>query len=105
MLDDDVIERLKKNFEHVDALGGIAEVRLYDPLSSWECYILAIDPENEEFAAVMMCDGGRLWFEEVSLHDLLLKHNLDGELMEIDHDFIPCSVLELHKTLVKRNPL
>jgi hypothetical protein len=81
-------ETLKKNWgERADTLNCYAEVRLYDPLSSWCCYIFAMDEDEEEVKCLLYSDPMELEMYNGSLKDILSMYNEEGEHPIIDHEF------------------
>ncbi len=84
--------------EKANSLQCKAEVKIYDPLSGWECYIYALNPEDEDEIAciikgffVEICD----WrLSEISTH-----FNAEGEQPIVDTEYRPRLVCELIKIL------
>lgn len=107
MLSESEKNRLKSNWgERAEALACNAEIKLFDPLSSWECYFLAIDPMDEDNAKVIIVDEDRqVLVTDASVQDLFGKWNGQGEFMEIDPQFVPRTASSLFKVLNERNPV
>ncbi len=105
MIPDSIKERLKQNWgSRADALACYAEMRIFDPLSCWECYFLALDPD-EENAKVIIVDHDRLvHVVEESANHLLTKWNGQGDIVEQDPHFVRRQASALFKVLNERNP-
>lgn len=101
-----LMERLNKNWGiRADCLECYAEARIFDPSSSWECYLLAIDPNDIDQCAVIIVDEWHnIWTIQTTLYYLLGRYNENGELMEWDTTFVRRHAGELLKILQKRNP-
>lgn len=92
-------ENLFKSWgEIADSMQCKAEVRVYDPLSSWECYIYALNPEDED---EMCCVINGFYVEAIKwrLSDLFSYYNMHGEAAEIDYEFRPREIGEIYKIL------
>ena len=103
---DKIKERLFKNWGVMaETFQCNAEVRLYDALSCWECYLLAINPENEDEAFIFSIDEMRhLEIGIDSLSHILSTWNSEGEFMEIDGTFVPRKANALLEILKQRYP-
>ena len=102
LLSDKQKERLKANWgEKADSLACYAEVRVYDPLSPWECYLYAMNPEDEDEvetivkASKMMPASLERWY----MTNILGLFNQDGEGVEVDEEYRPIRASELFKKL------
>jgi hypothetical protein len=107
MLNESIRNKLMNNWgEMSECLARKAEVKLFDSLSCWECYLLAINPQDEdECISILVTEEREVIILEASLHDLLSHWNRDGEFMELDPLFVPRHAETLLKILQKRNPL
>jgi hypothetical protein len=84
--------------EKASSMACMAEVRVYDPLSPWECYIYALNPEDED----EICCIIKGFFVEVCdwrLSELSNRYNADGERVQIDYEYRPRRAAELFKIL------
>lgn len=92
-------EKLLANWgEKANSMACLAEVRVYDPLSSWECYIYALNPDGEDEIACLI----KGFFVEVcdwKLSELAERFNAEGEPLEIDHEYRPRMTAEIFKRL------
>jgi hypothetical protein len=107
LLDDKTIEKLKAAWkDNEEPWQAYCLVKLYDPLSHWQCYLLAIDPLDEEWAyGLLVNEEGDFWgMNLIDLPSALASYNREGELMEIDNAFRPIQALELFKILKERYP-
>lgn len=99
------IEKLKINWgEKADSLEVMAEVRIYNTSPNWECYIYALNPENnDEFQGIWNSANGidvqliDCW----SLQALSEHYNSEGEYPKIDSDFRPRLASEIYKQVRK----
>jgi len=88
--------------DEAEAMECTAEVRVYDPLSSWECYIYALNPENEDEIWCIV----KGFFVEVSkwsLQELFSRYNTEGELVQVDDEYVPRHVSEIYRILKERS--
>lgn len=87
-----------------EAMACFAEVRIFDPASLWACYILAMNPEDED-EIVCIIDGFTVEFCHWSLKELCSKFNDEGQYVMFDTEYKPMRAAELFKTLNERKPL
>ena len=102
MLNDKQKEKLKNQWgDKADALACFAQVRVYDSLSDWQCYIFAVNPENENEIQCLISGGKNLepivtpW----SMYELSLLYNSNGDGVLVDYDFRPREVAIILKKL------
>ncbi len=99
MLNHEQKSKLLKNWgEKASSMACRAEVRVYDPLSSWECYIYALNPDDED----EICCIIKGFFVEVCdwrLSEIASRFNADGEGVQVDHEYRPRHAAELFKIL------
>lgn len=92
-------EKLKASWgDKASSMACMAEVRVYDPLSPWECYIYAMNPDNED----EICCIIKGFFVEVCewrLSEIASRFNANGEPVEVDHEYRPRRAAELFKIL------
>ncbi len=83
------------------ALGVKAEVRLFDPLSSWQCYLLAINPQNDDEVLCLIKPDNYDPCEIISwsLFDIAQCYNAEGEPPQVDNEFRPREAAYLFKKL------
>lgn len=102
MLSNSQREKLKASWgEKASSMACMAEVRVYDPLSPWECYIYALNPENED----EICCIIKGFFVEVTewrLSELASRFNAEGEPVQVDYEYRPRRAAELFKILNER---
>lgn len=98
--------KLKENWgPRSESLDCPAEVRFYDPLSGWECYIYAMNPDNED---EILCIIGAETVEDCawSLSELASRFNAEGEGVKLDMEYCPIqsgAVLRKMLTTKSRN--
>lgn len=102
MLNNKQIEKLTANWgEKADSMACFAEVRVYDPLSFWECYIFALNPEdNDEIDCIVKVGKDQAptverWF----LTNIKGLFNYHGEGVQLDNEYRPRRAAELFKKL------
>lgn len=102
MLNDKQKQNLIHNWgEKADALACLSEVRVYDPASTWECYIYALNPEDEDECdcIVKVSSKQRATIERWFLTNISSLFNSEGEGVQIDEDYKPRMACELMKKL------
>jgi len=102
MLNSAQIDKLKANWgQKADSLACYAEVRVYDPLSFWECYIFAMNPEDDDEIECIVKVGKdqpasvEKWFM-TNIKGLFNSH---GEGVQVDDEYRPRRAAELFKQL------
>lgn len=102
MLSHNQKEKLKASWgEKASSMACMAEVRVFDPLSPWECYIYALDPEDED----TICCIIKGFFVEVCewrLSEVASRFNANGEPVQVDTEYRPRRAAELFKILNQR---
>lgn len=80
--------RLYANWIHRETLTTNAEVRLYDPLSPWECYIIAM---NESFPdeIYIILNGAYPETATWTLSEVIQCYNSLGDHPVVDEHFKP----------------
>lgn len=92
-------EVLKANWgERATCMACFAEVKFIDELSGWSCYILAINPDNEDEIACIV-KGFDVELCTWSLKELYHSYNVEGESPCIDHEYRRVRASELFKRL------
>jgi len=99
MLNNKQKEKLKASWgEKASSMACMAEVRVYDPLSPWECYIYAMNPDDEDEICCLI-KGFFVEVAEWRLNELASCFNAHGEPPKIDYEYRPRRVSELFKIL------
>lgn len=75
-----------------------AEVRVYDPLSQWECYIYALNPEDEDEICCILC-AFSVEITRWTLSELSNLFNSEGERVQVDQEYRPRYADNLYKIL------
>lgn len=94
--------KLKDNWgAKAESLQCQAELRVYDPLSDWQCYIYAMNPDNENEIMCLISGGKNIEPVTVdwTLYEMSLLYNSHGEGVEIDTEYRPRQTAELFKML------
>lgn len=83
------IEKLKANWgEKAESLAAIAELRVFDPLSTWECYIFAMNPQDEDEISCIL-HGFTVEVCNWRLSELASHFNAEGESPIVDREYRP----------------
>jgi len=96
------IKRLKNNWgEKADSLHCLAEIRLYDPQSTWECYLYALNPEDEDEVRciVKVSHQQEPSLEKWYLTNIKSLFNSHGEGVQVDQEYRPINTRILFKKL------
>lgn len=100
MLSQKAKEALKKNWgDKATALDCYAEVKLIDPLSSWACYIFAMDQNEENIHALMYSRAIGVDIYIGCIDNIHSMYNEEGEHPKIDKEYQRMRVSELLKRL------
>src|SRR5574338_1559331 len=92
----DVKDRLKKNWgEKAETLNCYAEVKLIDPLSSWACYIFAMDKDGDMVNCLLYSDAMGVEIYTQCICDIYSMYNEEGENPMVDTEFRRMRVIEL----------
>lgn len=86
------------NWSHRESIQCKAVVKLIDPLSSFECYILAQNPHNPD-EIYCLINAFTLETGPFSLEDVLGFYNHDGEGLVQDTEYRPRAYWEIYKKL------
>lgn len=97
-----VKENLLNNWgERAESMACFAECRYFDAESGWACYLLALNPQDQD-EIVCIIDGFFPEFCHWSLKELYSKYNCDGEYVIYDIIFRRQRAAELFKQLNER---
>ena len=100
MLSHTIKQALKKNWgEKANTLNCFAEVKLIDPLSSWCCYIFAMDESEEVVHCLMYSDMIGVEIYTQCMYDIQAMYNEEGEHPIVDKEYRRTRVTELLKRL------
>jgi hypothetical protein len=96
MLSRVVVASLKKNWgSKADALDCYAEVKFIDPLSSWCCYIFAMDRNEEIVHCLAYSDTMGVEIYTESMQNIQAMYNEEGEHPVPDKEFRRTRVSEI----------
>lgn len=88
--------KLKNNWgEKADSLNCFAEVKFIDTLSSWKCFVYAMDDNEEEVRCLIYTDSNGLQLHTCCISDIQLMYNEHGESPVIDTEYRPIRVTEI----------
>ncbi len=102
MLNQNQLDKLKANWgARAEALACFAEVRLFDECSPWQCYLLAMNPDNEDEVFCIISPDLKTQPEATfwSIQDIFSLFNNQGEGVQVDYDYRPRRAAELFKKL------
>ncbi len=94
--------KLKANWGYkADAMACYAEVRLYDPLSKWQCFVYAQNPEDDNEIQCIISAGNNLppQVTQWTITDLRGLYNAHGEGVETDTEYRPRQASQIFKSL------
>lgn len=100
LLSQQLKESLKKNWgERAETLNCYAEVKLIDPLSSWACYIFAMDKDEELINCLLYSNilGPEIYTQ--CIQDVYSMYNEEGEHPIVDKEYRRTRVTELLRRL------
>lgn len=86
--------------DKAQAMDCNAEVRIYNTLPDWECYLYAMNPDDEDTVSIVW-HGMNIETHEWNLRDIMQIFNREGEYPLIDKEFVPRQASEIYKKLVK----
>lgn len=98
----DAIERLKRSWGSIaESMQCYAELRYYDPVSTWECYVYAVDPSDEDtcLCIIKVHKNDHAVLDEWSLNAIRALYNEQGEGVCLDMEYRPMRACELFKRL------
>jgi hypothetical protein len=92
-------QRLITNWgERADALACNAEVRLYDANGPWECYIYALNPDNDD-EVMAIVNAETVETCTCSILELCSMYDSDGGSLRLDRCFRPRDAQTILKKL------
>lgn len=100
MLNNAQQKRLNENWGVLmECLECYAIVRLYDANGPWQCYLIAINPDDQEEVYCIISAGKNLPAEVTyfSMQDISCLYNALGERVQVDYEYRP----KMAKTLLK----
>jgi hypothetical protein len=100
MLSQALKDKLKANWSLAESMACKAEMRVYDPLSSWQCYIIAMDPNNDDH--IMCIISVSEWVCVLTpwlISEIGRSYNSEGERPSIDYDYRPKMASQVFKQL------
>ncbi|MFI0477752.1 MAG: hypothetical protein ACH349_01315 [Candidatus Rhabdochlamydia sp.] len=100
MLSQKTKEALKNNWgEKAETLNCYAEVKLIDPLSSWACYIFAMDDSEELIHCLLYSAALGVEIYTQCMYDICSMYNENGESPIIDNEYRRMRVTEILRRL------
>lgn len=94
-------DKLKANWgERAETMECNAEVRVYDPLSKYECYIFALNPEDENEIWCII-NGFSVETDKLTLGEIASYYNSHGEGLQVDYEYRPRQATEVYRSLTK----
>lgn len=102
MIPKKLFKKLSDNWGYpAETLECDAVMRIYDPQSRWQCWILAINPDdiNQIYCII---DGETVECCEWTFRELWQAYGADGEPPSVDVEFRPIQAKILYKKLLER---
>lgn len=91
---------LKSNWgDKACALDCYAEVKLIDPLSSWQCYLFAMDQDDDTVMCLIYHKAKGIDIYKTSFKELSAEYNEEGEYPIIDEEFRRIKIDQLVRRL------
>lgn len=99
-------QKLKQNWAGAEALACKAEVRLYDPASKWQCYLVAIDPQDDDTAYGIISSNPQEPPQATvfGLQSIFSMFNSLGEGIRLDASYRPILASSILKKLQELTP-
>jgi hypothetical protein len=97
------VRALMQNWgDKAQALDCLAYTRFYDPLSSWECYIYAVNPEDPD--EILCIIHGEFTSVEVwNIKALFTLFNAHGENLLLDQEYVAQNVRTILNNLARKH--
>lgn len=100
MLSESMKKLLQLNWgDKAESLACYAEVKFIDPLSDWQCYVYALDEDEDRIECLLYTRMLGVQITNWSLKELYLPYNEHGEAPFIDKDYRRTRASELFKRL------
>ena len=94
-------QNLQNNWgEKAEALACKAMLRLYDPLSTWECYVLAMNPQDHDEVYCIL-HGASVEVCTCSMKEILSMYNNHGDGVQGDLQFRPRCAKQIYDKLME----
>lgn len=98
MISDQERKRLLINWPHRDSIACVAEVRLFDELSDWQCLLLAMNPDDED-EVYCLISGFHAEWSAWRLSEIMQRYNEHGEQVCKDMEYRPRRAYEIYNQL------
>jgi hypothetical protein len=98
MLNNRQKKELLKNWEVAESGFPYAEVRLYAPKSSWECYLIALNPRCED-EVICLLHAEDVEITNWTLTEIKMCFDSDGNSPYVDLEFRRRKVSEIIKDI------
>lgn len=75
----------------MESLHVYAVARVYDPCGPWQCFLIAMNPQDQD-EIFCIVSGGKNIFPEVTewtLYELSFMYNAQGESLQVDEEYRP----------------
>lgn len=106
MLNKKILDKLQENWgERANSLNCYAEVRFYDPFSSWSCYLFAMDPMEQDDIQCLVSEGEFFCIIHWKLHQLYSAYNCEGNSPFLDDEYRPIHMSTLVKRMVNKHEI
>jgi len=101
VLSERVKHSLRLNWgDKAEAMDCFAEVKFIDESSDWQCYIYALDEDEDAIKCLIVHYPCSCLIVTWSLQELYSFYNTQGELPIVDSEYRRMKVSELYKRLI-----
>ena len=101
MMNETLKGALLQNWEHAHELNTFVEARVYDQASICEWYLIAMNPDNNDEIAAIVCKD-TIELEMININDLLTTLNSEGLPLVWDEHFRRDKGLKIWSRLKKQ---
>lgn len=101
MIPESIVNKLKANWgDPATSMACKAYLRYFDPPSRWQCYVLAVDPENgDDMTCIVQVGRAVPDLVQWKLSEIPKLYNGEGEPPKLDDEFRPIVAAQLWKQL------
>lgn len=91
-------QQLRDNWgDLADSLHCKAILRIYDDHSTWQCYVLAMNPQDDDIVKCVIF-GFTIMVDDCRLSEIFAMYNENGDHPRIDYDFVPRNISTIMRT-------
>lgn len=97
MLSDTIKDKLRANWALADTLIVKAYARYYDKTAKWECYIYALNPDDDNEIKCVIINRDSKSLVGWNLEDLYACYDQWGEPYQLDAGHVPRIAADIYK--------